>query len=56
MSAAQRSALYAVVVAVVPLCVAYGVISKEDAPLWLALASASLSAVVAFFHRPTKKA
>lgn len=45
MSAAQRTALYAVAAAAVALLAAYRVITAEQAPLWLALATALLGVV-----------
>ena len=45
MSAAQRTYLYAVAVAAMPILVAYGLLTADTAPLWLALVGAVLSAV-----------
>lgn len=42
MTPAQRKRIYLVAAAVVPLLVAYGLLSSEQAPLWLALAAAVL--------------
>lgn len=43
-TAAQRRRIYQVATAVIPLLVAYGLLSSEQAPLWLALAAALLGA------------
>lgn len=41
--ARTRTYIYAVAVAVMPILVAYGLLSAEQAPLWLALAAALLA-------------
>lgn len=43
MSAQQRLTVYRVAAAILPLLVAYGLLSSDQAPLWLALAAAVLS-------------
>lgn len=50
--AAVRAYLYPVVLAVVPLLVAYGLISAEVAPLWVALGTALLGLGTATAYRP----
>jgi hypothetical protein len=45
MSANQRSALYGVAAATLPILVAYGLLDDEAAPLWLALIGAVLAAI-----------
>ena len=53
MNATQRSALYAVAAAILPILVAYGLLDDSKAPLFLALVGAVLAAippVVAFRH------
>jgi hypothetical protein len=44
-NANQRSALYAVAAAVLPILVSYGLLSDEKAPLFLALVGAVLAAI-----------
>ena len=44
MSAAQRTWLYTVAVALMPILVAYGLLTADTAPLWLALIGAALRA------------
>ena len=44
MTPTQRRRIYVVAAAVIPLVVAYGLLSAEQAPLWLALAAAILGA------------
>lgn len=39
---ARRRWIYGIAIAVLPLLIAYGVVSKEDAPLWIALVGAVL--------------
>lgn len=48
-----RRWLYGVLVALVPLLIAYGVIEETTAPLWLALASSVLGTTTALLHTPT---
>ena len=50
-----RSWLYAIVTALIPLLSAYGVISDQIAPLWIALAGAILATGTALAYRPTRK-
>lgn len=50
-----RSWLYAIVTAIIPLLSAYGVISDQTAPLWVALAGAILATGTALAYRPTRK-
>ena len=47
-----RRWLYGVLVALVPLLIAYGVIEEATAPLWLALASSVLGTTTALLHTP----
>lgn len=44
LDATTRTYIYAIAVAVMPILVAYGLLSAEQAPLWLALAAAILAA------------
>ena len=39
---ARRRWIYGVAIAVLPILITYGVVSKEDAPLWIALVGAVL--------------
>ena len=48
MNATQRTWLYGVATAIIPILVAYGLITTEHAPLWLALVAAVLAAVPSF--------
>ena len=50
-----RSWLYGIVTALIPLLSAYGVISDQTAPLWIALAGAILATGTALAYRPTRK-
>lgn len=50
-----RSWLYAIVTALIPLLSAYGIISEQTAPLWIALAGAILATGTALAYRPTRK-
>lgn len=50
-----RSWLYAIVTALIPLLSAYGVISDQTAPLWIALTGAILATGTALAYRPTRK-
>lgn len=47
-----RRWLYGVLVALVPLLIAYGVVEETTAPLWLALASSVLGTTTALLHTP----
>lgn len=49
-----RSWLYGIVTALIPLLSAYGVISDQTAPLWIALAGAILATGTALAYRPTR--
>lgn len=49
-----RAYLYRVSVGVLPLLVAYGVLSAEDAPLWLAAAGAVLNTALAAANTSTE--
>lgn len=56
-SRAGRMWLYSVSLCVVPILVMYGVISKESAPLWIALVAAFLGVAapaMALAHVPPK--
>lgn len=44
---------YAVITALVPILVAYGVLENVTAPLWLALAASVLGTGTALAHTPT---
>ena len=44
---------YAVITALVPLLVVYGVLEAETAPLWAALAASVLGTGTALAHTPT---
>ena len=50
-----RSWLYGITTALIPLLRAYGVISDQIAPLWIALAGAILATGTALAYRPTRK-
>lgn len=50
-----RSWLYGIVTALIPLLSAYGVISDQTAPLWIALTGAILATGTALAYRPTRK-
>ena len=55
MSPQIRSALYAVLAAIAALVVAYGIATRDQAALWLALGSAMLNAaalMLARYHVP----
>jgi hypothetical protein len=54
MTAQQRTAIYAVAVALGPVLGAYGLVQESQWALILALVSTVLAAVTAFAHRPTK--
>lgn len=43
MNATQRTYVYGIAVAVLPILVAYGLLSADQAPLWLALVAALLA-------------
>ena len=45
-----RKWLYGIALAVVPLLVVYGVISEEEAPLWIALVGSFLAPTLALTH------
>ncbi len=49
-----RKWLYGVSLTVVPLLVAYGIIEKDEAPLWIALAGSILAPTLALAHLPAK--
>jgi len=49
-----RAYLYRVSVGVLPLLVAYGVVSAQDAPLWLAAAGAVLNTALAAANTSTE--
>lgn len=51
-----RTWLYGIITAAIPLLTAYGLISSETAPLWLALAGALLATTTALAYRPTREA
>lgn len=53
---AVRRWLYLVLLTAVPLLIAYGAISDETAPLWIALGGAVLGMGVAEAHTPPSKA
>lgn len=50
-----RSWLYGIATAIIPLLSAYGIISEQNAPLWVALAGAILATGTALAYRPTRK-
>jgi hypothetical protein len=50
-----RKWLYGVSLAAIPLLVAYGIIEKDDAPLWIALAGSILAPTLALAHLPAKE-
>ncbi|WP_298634997.1 hypothetical protein [uncultured Mobiluncus sp.] len=49
-----RTWLYGIITAAIPLLSAYGVISEQMAPLWVALGAALLGSSTAFAYRPTR--
>ena len=49
-----RKWLYGVSLAAIPLLVAYGIIEKDEAPLWIALAGSILAPTLALAHLPAK--
>ncbi len=49
-----RTWIYGIITAAIPLLTAYGVLSAETAPLWLALAGALLATSTALAYRPTR--
>ncbi|WP_229770138.1 phage holin [Mobiluncus porci] len=51
---AVRSWIYGIVTAIIPILSAYGVISEQEAPLWVALAAAFLATGTALAYRPTR--
>lgn len=51
---ATRAYIYRVLVAVLPILVAYGVVGEQDVALWLALAAAVLSTGMAAANTSTK--
>ncbi len=53
MTPTQRSAIYAVAVALGPLLGAYGIVSEAQWAQILSLVSTVLAAVTAFTYRPT---
>lgn len=56
MTPEQRTAIYAIAVALGPVLGAYGVVQQSQWAQILALVSTVLAAVTAFAHRPTKAA
>lgn len=50
-----RSWLYGIATAIIPLLSAYGIISDQTAPLWIALAGAILATGTALAYRPTRQ-
>lgn len=50
-----RSWIYGIITAAIPLLTAYGILSAETAPLWLALAGALLATTTALAYRPTRE-
>ena len=51
---AIRTWLYGIATAIIPLLSAYGIISEQNAPLWIALAGALLATSTALAYRPTR--
>lgn len=49
-----RSWLYGIATAAIPLLSAYGIISEQTTPLWIALAGAILATGTALAYRPTR--
>lgn len=50
-----RGWLYAVLTALIPLLIAYGILDQQTAPLWLALAASILGTTTALAHTPRKE-
>lgn len=50
-----RGWLYAVLTALVPLLIIYGVLDEQTAPLWIALAASILGTSTALAHTPRKE-
>lgn len=53
---ARRRWLYAILVALAPLAVAYGIVEQDQAALWLAVASTVLLGGTAIAHVPREAA
>lgn len=53
--ASVRTWLYGVLTAAIPLLTAYGFISEQNAPLWVALGGALFGTATAFAYRPTRE-
>lgn len=49
-----RTWLYGIITAAIPLLSAYGIISEQVAPLWVALGASLLGTTTAFAYRPTR--
>ena len=49
-----RTYLYGIGLAVLPLLVVAGIVTKDDAPLWVVLVGAILVPGTAYANRPTK--
>lgn len=49
-----RTWIYGIVTAVIPLLSAYGILSEEQVPLWVALAAAFFATGTALAYRPTR--
>lgn len=54
MSPELRSAIYTLGAAVIALAVGYGLLTEEQAALWVAALTGLVSTVVAYLNRPTK--
>ena len=54
-SESTRAYVYAVLVAVVPLLIGYGILTAEEAALWLGLAAAVLGLGLATANTSTKR-
>jgi hypothetical protein len=52
MTPKTRLTIYRIAAAALPLLVAYGVLSAEDAPLWLALIGSALVPALAAHNTP----
>lgn len=50
-----RAWIYGIAIAVIPLLVAGGILSEEDAPLWVALVGAVLVPGMALAHVPGRR-
>jgi hypothetical protein len=48
-----RSAVYSLATAIIALAAGYGLITEEQAALWVAAVAGAISTLLAFLNRPT---